>query len=41
MQIVCSFMFLIADSLLIMSFVRFFYGFSFGFTVALTTSMYA
>lgn len=41
MQLICSVMFLIADSIMIMMIVRFFYGFSFGFTVALTTSMYA
>jgi MFS family permease len=41
LQIVCSVLFLVANNLTIMSFVRFFYGFSFGFTIALTTSMYA
>lgn len=41
LQFLFSIMFLFANSVTFMTFMRFGYGFSFGFTIALTTSMYA
>ena len=41
LQSIFSFMFLFANTVGFMTFMRFGYGFSFGFTIALTTSMYA
>jgi MFS family permease len=41
LQIVFSVLFLVANTVAFMTFMRFGYGFSFGFTIALTTSMYA
>ena len=41
LQLIFSISFLFSDSVTSMTFLRFGYGFSFGFTVALTTSMYA
>jgi len=40
-QFLFSILFLFANSVAFMTFMRFGYGFSFGFTIALTTSMYA
>lgn len=41
LQIVFSTLFLVTNTVFFMAFMRFGYGFSFGFTIALTTSMYA
>jgi len=41
MQIAVSFMFYMANDLSMMVILRFLYGFAFGFTVAITTSMFA
>jgi MFS family permease len=41
MQIAVALMFYLATSLTTMFFLRFCYGYSFGFTVAITTSMFA
>lgn len=41
LQLIFSISFLLADSVFLMTLIRFGYGFSFGFTIALTTSMYA
>lgn len=41
MQFVVSCAFFLANNFMIMLIVRLFYGFSFGFTIALTTSMFA
>lgn len=41
MQIVTALLFYFANSLILMLLLRLLYGFSFGFTVAITTSMFA
>lgn len=41
LQLIVSLLFYLATTLKIMLFLRFLYGFSFGFTVAITTSMFA
>lgn len=41
MQVSVAVMFYLVDSLALMALLRFFYGFSFGFTIAVTTSMFA
>jgi len=41
MQLFVSCSFFVANTFALMSIVRFWYGFSFGFTIALTTSMFA
>jgi MFS family permease len=41
MQLIVSCSFFIANNLTVMTIIRFLYGFSFGFTIALTTSMFA
>lgn len=41
MQLVTAVLFFMADSLLLMFVLRLLYGFSFGFTIAVTTSMFA
>ena len=41
LQLCVAFLFYIANSLTLMLVLRFLYGFSFGFTVAITTSMFA
>jgi MFS family permease len=41
LQLIFSVLFLYANTITFMTFMRFGYGFSFGFTIALTTSMYA
>ena len=41
LQCIFSFLFLFANTVSFMTFMRFGYGFCFGFTIALTTSMYA
>lgn len=41
LQFIFSVLFLVANSTPSMTFIRFGYGLSFGFTIALTTSMYA
>ena len=41
MQIIVALLFYLADSLFLRSTFRFMYGYSFGFTVAITTSMFA
>ena len=41
MQVISSFFFFFADNILLMIIIRICYGFSFGFTSVLTTSMFA